>query len=127
MPIIRYFQHLIKPLFFNTQGRFISHVIAFALDLSYFVWNIEVFVFTATHLAHIIPYSLSMKPVNRIHQFELFSDFNSLAGYPSIAILSFLLEFNQMASHLICFACARHIIYQRGRGGRSARSRARAA
>ncbi len=41
VPIRRYFQHLIKPLFLNTWGRFISHVIAFtlALDLSYFVRN----------------------------------------------------------------------------------------
>ncbi len=28
VPILCYFQHLIKPLFFNTRERFISHVIA---------------------------------------------------------------------------------------------------
>ncbi len=70
VPIIRYFQHLIEPLFFHTWGRFISHVIAFALalDLSSFVCNHWCIRLTATRLAHII-LSLSMKPVNRIHLF----------------------------------------------------------
>ncbi len=39
VPILRYFQHLIKPVFFNTPGRLISYVIALALELSYFVHN----------------------------------------------------------------------------------------
>ncbi len=70
VPIIRYFQHLIEPLFFHTWGRFISHVIAFALalDLSSFVCNHWCIRLTVTRLAHII-LSLSMKPVNRIHLF----------------------------------------------------------
>ncbi len=54
--ILRYIQHLIKPLFFNTRGRFISHVTVFALalDLSYFFRNYWSNRFTETHLAHIV-------------------------------------------------------------------------
>ncbi len=54
-----------------------------------------------------------------------FTGSNSIAGCPSIAMCPFLLEFNQMASQLIFFASARHIIYLRGRSGRSARAQLR--
>ncbi len=33
VPILRYFQNLIKPLFFNTWGHFISHAIACWLSI----------------------------------------------------------------------------------------------
>ncbi len=107
VPIIRYLLHLIKPLFFKTRGRFISHVIAFALALmlsNFFPQPLKYSIHTAPYLAHIILFE-TCKP--HLPVLTLYHT-NSIAIWPIIIL--HLLEFNQMAltnNFCLCAACYR--------------------
>ncbi len=100
---------------------FISHVICVGSHVQRTA-TIEVFSFYSDSFgAH---HSLSMKPVNRIHRFWLYSDIHSIAVCLSIAILSLLLAFNQMTFPTNFCVRAAHYFFC-GRGCRSVRPRAR--
>ncbi len=80
--------------------------------------------YSVSTVTHIILFQSFYETCNRIHRFKLYSDINSIAGCPSIADVSFVLEFNQMASQILFFLSVRVTLFLCAASAEEVRDRA---